>query len=519
MRLATIAALSLAAVPSAGAAPLSYNRDVRPILSENCFACHGPDKSTRKAKLRLDVRESAMKRKVLKPGEPARSELVYRVTTDDEDDLMPPPDSHKSLTEEQKKILTEWIAQGAEYEAHWAYLKPQRPTVPDMGEAHPIDNFILSDLKPEGAALSKPADPHTLARRLSFDLTGLPPTSADLTFLQSKIKNHQPSGARQTAEGSPEGEAGGPRQSSIKGREAAVTSLISSPHFGERMAVFWLDLARYADSAGYHSDKVRDVTPFRDYAIDAFNDNKPYDQFIIEQLAGDLLENPTTEHYVASAFNRVNQLSEEGGIQDAEYISKYYAERVRTTSVAFLGSTMGCAECHDHKFDPFTTTDFYSMEAYFADIFEKGAYNGDGRYNEGADIKKYPGFKLIQWGPAMDVPEPEQKEELARIAAASGKSRDRANHRTSPFSTTRSCHSAAPKPSPTTSTPAQSLACKRAAGWSSTSSTRRSPPSRSPQATSSTPGSGSTRRTRRSKSCCNSTPTKTGSIAPGGARI
>jgi len=366
----------------AKAAPLSYNRDIRPILSENCFACHGPDKASREAKLRLDVREVALKKDAIVPGDPEESELIYLINTDDEDDLMPPPDSHKSLTAAEKNILEEWIAQGAPYEPHWAYIKPERPAIPEMGAVHPIDNFILARLKPEKLVLSPPADKNTLARRLAFDLTGLPPSSVGL--------------------------ADSP---------ADLDALLASPHFGERMAVYWLDLARYADTAGYHSDKVRDVTPYRDYVIKAFNDNKPYDEFIVEQLAGDLMPEPSLEQYVATTFNRVNQVSEEGGIQDKEYIAKYYSERVRTTSVAFLGSTMGCAECHDHKFDPFTAKDFYAMEAFFSDIFEKGAYNGDGRFNEGADIKNYPGFTLTQWGPTMLVPEEGQGAELAKLVA------------------------------------------------------------------------------------------------------
>ena len=382
MRL-TIPALILGSSLPSLAAPLSYNRDVRPILAENCFACHGPDKAARKGKLRLDIREEALRMEAFVPGKPDDSELVIRINTGDEEDLMPPRKSHKVLTSEQKKLLAEWIRQGAKYERHWAYIPPRRPAVPAMGAQHPIDNFILAGLPENQRKLSPAASPNTLGKRLSFDLTGLPASFHGVGNSNA---------------------------------EAAIDEYLASPHYGERMAVMWLDLARYADTHGYHSDKTWSMTPYRDYVIRAFNRNKPYSTFIIEQLAGDLLENPTTEHYVATGFNRVNQVSEEGGIQDAEYIAKYYAERVRTTSVAFLGSTMGCSECHDHKFDPFTARDFYSMEAFFSDIYEKGAYNGDGRYNAGADIKKYPGFKLDKWGPALDVPEPANTDELARIA-------------------------------------------------------------------------------------------------------
>ena len=366
----------LATSLGAFAAPLSYNRDIRPILSENCFACHGPDEASREAKLRLDIREAAIDKEAIVPGDLKKSDLIYYINTDDEDEIMPPPKSHKTLTQKQKDTLAEWIKQGAPYEAHWSFIPAVRPEVPSLGEKHPIDNFIKAGLKDSGHQLSKPADPATLARRISFDLTGLP---------------HHTTGT------------------------SDPDKLLASPHFGERMAVFWLDLARYADTAGYHSDKERDVTPYRDYIINSFNANKPYDQFVTEQLAGDLLKDPTQENYIASAFNRVNQVSEEGGIQDKEYIAKYYAERVRTTSVAFLGATMGCAECHDHKFDPFTAKDFYSMQAFFADIYEKGAYTGNGSYNKGADIKNHPGFKLDKFGPALSVPTPEQEKALAKI--------------------------------------------------------------------------------------------------------
>lgn len=380
MRLTTY--LILLATTPLVMAELSYNRDIRPILSENCFACHGPDENTREAKMRLDVREAAIEKKAFTPGDAKDSELIYLINSDDEDEIMPPPDSHNELTEKEKQILAQWINEGAKYEDHWAYTKPERPPVPDMGEENPIDNFIVDELNEQGLKLSNKADNETLSRRLSLDLTGLPPIATGAT------------------DGS-----------------QAIDLLMNSPHYGERMAVHWLDLARYADTIGYHGDLERDVTPYRDYVINSFNNNKPYDEFIIEQLAGDLKENRSTEDRIASTFNRLNQISAEGGIQDAEYIAKYYAERVRTTSVAFLGSTMGCAECHDHKFDPFTAKDFYAMQAFFADIYEKGAFNGDGKYNEGADIKDHPDLILGRWGPVLKLPDPEQKKALAKLEA------------------------------------------------------------------------------------------------------
>lgn len=372
-----ILAIFVLACASAPAA-LEYNRDVRPILSDKCFACHGPDKASRKAKLRLDVREDALAASAFVPGDAAASELIARIISDDPDEVMPPPEGHNELSPGERDTLQQWVTEGAEYQPHWAYLAPVRPAVPDHGFASPIDNFVAAQLAETPLSLSPRADAPTLARRLHFDLTGLPPTTGDLA-------------------------------------EISIDDLLDNPAFGERMAVFWLDLARYADSVGYHGDQERDISPYRDYVINAFNANLPYDQFVIEQLAGDLLENPTRDQLVATTFNRANQLSAEGGIQDAEYLAKYYGERVRTTSIAFLGSTMGCAECHDHKFDPFTTKDFYAMEAYFSDILEKGAYNGDGSYNPGADFSRHPRIEDSRWGPMMRVPSSEEEAAVDKV--------------------------------------------------------------------------------------------------------
>src|SRR5579883_1707417 len=330
----------------------TFNADIRPILSESCFVCHGPDKNNRKAKLRLDVRDVAVEKKAIVPGKPDASEMIRRIYTTNHDDQMPPPDSRKQLTAEQKALLKKWIASGAEYEPHWAYIQPVRPQVPKVQNRswvrNPIDAFVLHQLEKRKISPAPEADKGTLLRRLSLDLIGLPPTPEEV---ESFIKDNSPNAY-----------------------ERQVDRLLSSPHFGERMAVEWLDLARFADTVGYHGDQNINVFPYRDYVINAYNQNKPFDQFTIEQLAGDLLPNPTTEQLIASGFNRLNMVTREGGAQAKEYLAKYGADRVRTVSTTWLGSTMGCCECHDHKFDPFSTKDFYSMKAFFADIKQWGVY-------------------------------------------------------------------------------------------------------------------------------------------------
>jgi hypothetical protein len=345
---------------------LEFNRDVRPILSENCYACHGPDKNSRKGKFRLDVREEALKKEAFAPGKPDDSELVRRINTTNLDDLMPPPDSNKHLTQAQKDILKRWVAEGAEYQLHWAYIKPVRPAIPATKNSkwvrNPIDAFILYDLEAQKMSPSKEAEKNVLLRRLSLDLIGLPPTPGELdAFLKDK---------------------------SAKAYERQVDRLLKSPHFGERMAVPWLDLARFADTVGYHGDQNMNDFPYRDYVINAYNSNKPFDQFTIEQLAGDLLPHPTTEQLVATGFNRLNMVTREGGAQPGEYLAKYGADRVRTVATTWLGSTMGCCECHDHKFDPFLTKDFYSMKAFFADIRQWGVYMDYG-YTPNPDLRGF----------------------------------------------------------------------------------------------------------------------------------
>lgn len=339
---------------------IDFNRDVRTILSNNCFACHGPDKNKRKADLRLDTEEGIRAvledRHVTVPGHPEQSELFLRVTSKDPDERMPDPKSNKKLSDRDIAVLKKWIEQGAPWKGHWAYLKPVKPEVPGVDDAkeksfvkNGVDRFILAKLKEDGLHPSAEADRATLLRRVSFDLTGLPPT--------------------------PEEVAAFVNDSSSDAYEKQVDRLMASPHFGERMAMYWLDLVRYADSIGYHSDNPMNVSPYRDWVIKSFNENEPFDRFTTEQLAGDLLPDPakpspTLGQKVASAYNRLLQTTEEGGAQPKEYEAKYAADRVRNVSTVWLGSTMGCCQCHDHKFDPFSTKDFYSMAAFFADVQE-----------------------------------------------------------------------------------------------------------------------------------------------------
>ena len=341
--LAVIGTFATAATAApASAKKVDYNRDIRPVLSDNCFYCHGPDEKKREAKLRLDVREDAIAAKAFIPGKPDQSELVKRIFTKDPDDLMPPPDSHKKLTAAQKDLFKRWIAEGAEYQTHWAYVAPKRPVVP-AGQ-NGVDHLVQTRLKEVGLKPSPEADRRTLARRLHFDLLGLPPKPEEVdAFVNDK---------------SPDAYA------------KLVERLLASPHYGERMAIGWLDVVRYADTIGYHSDTPRNVFPYRDYVIKSFNENKRFDQFTREQLAGDLLPNATLETRVGSAFNRLILSTEEGGAQAKDYEQRYLTDRVRAVGTVWLAQTTGCAQCHDHKFDPVTQRDFYSLGAFFADIKE-----------------------------------------------------------------------------------------------------------------------------------------------------
>lgn len=342
-------------VGSGLAAPISFTRDVQPLLAENCLACHGPDPSARKAGLRLDTKEglfapNSKGRTAVVPGKPEQSELWKRIVTEDPDDLMPPPESHKSLTVEQKELLRRWIADGAVWQGHWSFIKPERPAVPQPADAawvrNPVDAFIRVALEARQLTPAPEADRRTLARRLSLDLTGLPPAPGEVErFVADRSRDAY---------------------------ERYVRRLLASPHYGEHRGRYWLDAARYADTHGLHFDNYREIWPYRDWVIRAFNRNQPFDQFVIEQLAGDLLENPTDDQLVATGFQRCNITTNEGGTIEEENLAIYANDRVTTTGWVFLGLTMNCAACHDHKFDPITMKDFYSMEAFYRNTQQTG---------------------------------------------------------------------------------------------------------------------------------------------------
>lgn len=342
--LITAVVVGLAAVSVGRAAEkLEYNRDVRPILSENCFACHGPDSASRKGDLRLDKREAAIEHDAIVPGKPSQSSIVSRIFEDDADTVMPPPATKKKLTVGQKETLKRWIAEGAEYQPHWSLIAPTRPALPPVKNGDwvktPIDAFILAKLEAAGLSPAPEADRRVLARRLSLDLTGLPPEPALVeSFVNDKSSNAY---------------------------EAYVDKLLAMDAWGEHRGRYWLDVARYADTHGIHFDNYREIWAYRDWVINALNKNMPFDQFVVEQLAGDLLPNPTLEQKVATGFCRCNITTNEGGIIDEEYKVLYARDRTETFGQIFLGMTAGCAVCHDHKFDPLTMRDFYSLSAFF----------------------------------------------------------------------------------------------------------------------------------------------------------
>lgn len=366
-------ALTVASIPeidSASDRKLKFNRDIRPILSETCFHCHGPDEHGRRADLRLDTLEGATADlggyQPIVPGNVQESEAWQRIISDDPDMLMPPPESHLALTQEQKTLLKRWIEEGAAYEGHWAFIPPTMPEVPtvDFTEEpsekswarNEIDFFVAQRLAEAGLAPSPEADAKALIRRLSFDLTGLPPTPEEVNTFVHDYQLHGETAYQET-----------------------ITRLLGSPHHGERMALPWLDQARYADTNGYSIDGGRHMWLWRDWVIQAYNDNMPFDQFLTEQLAGDLLPNPTESQLIATGFNRNHMITHEGGTIPEENLTNYVADRVKTTSEVFLGLTMGCAQCHDHKYDPISQHEYYQFFAFFNELQDHGLDGNSGR--------------------------------------------------------------------------------------------------------------------------------------------
>jgi len=383
LRLTVVAlVLASAAVRSVSAAPVDYSREVRPILAENCFHCHGQDANHREAKLRLDTFEGQRHDDVIVPGRPADSELVFRILSEEPDEKMPPLSSHRALTTEQKETLRRWVAEGAPFSAHWAFTPIVRPVPVAVKHSgwvvNPIDQFVLAKLESENLLPSPEATRETLIRRVSLDLTGLPPTPAEIdAFLADRR-----SGAY----------------------ERVVDRLFASPRYGERMALPWLDAARYADSNGFQQDGDTFQWIWRDWVVNALNANMPFDQFTIEQLAGDLLPNPTVEQKIATAFNRNHLLNGEGGAipEEQRYVALF--DRVDTTATNWMGLTVACAQCHDHKFDPITQHDYYSLMAAFTQVPESGVVRG------GA-------FKVRVSDPVLDLSTPEQTARLAELNA------------------------------------------------------------------------------------------------------
>ncbi|MBA4850002.1 DUF1553 domain-containing protein [Emticicia sp. BO119] len=342
---------------------LDYNLHVKPILSDKCFVCHGPDKAKQKAGLRLDFAEFAYAnlaenpdKVAIDPGSLKNSEVFYRILSTDKDYMMPTPDSHLKLNAKEKAILVKWIKDGAKYQKHWAFLKPEKKDLPDVDNKewlkNPIDNFILAKLEEEKLKPSKEADKEILLRRVSLDLTGLPATIREIDAF---LKDNSPDAY-----------------------EKQIDRLLASPHYGEKMAVDWLDLARFADSHGYTVDRLRDMSPYRDWVINAFNRNMSYEQFIHQQLAGDLMPKPTRDMIIATAFNRNHQQNLEGGIIEEEFQTEYVVDRTNTFGDAFLGLSVGCAKCHDHKYDPISQKNYYELFSFFNNVKEAGQISWDG---------------------------------------------------------------------------------------------------------------------------------------------
>ncbi|HVT30569.1 MAG TPA: PSD1 and planctomycete cytochrome C domain-containing protein, partial [Lacipirellulaceae bacterium] len=369
--LSILVSFAIARVAPAAEKKLAFNRDIRPILSENCFECHGFDAKARQADLRLDQADSAYAKKEdgaipIVPGHPEMSELWRRITSTDESEMMPPPDSHHKLKPAQKEILRRWIEQGAPFQKHWAFIPPVKAELPHVSDQSwprdEIDNFILARIDAAGLKHAPEADRRTLIRRVSLDLTGLPPSANDVEDFAHNDDPHT--------------------------YEKLVDRLLASPHYGERMALVWLDAARYADTNGFSIDGGRHMWLWRDWVINAFNTNMPYDEFLREQLAGDLLSHRTEAQLVATGFERNNMNTHEGGTIPEENLTNYNVDRVKTLGEAVLGLTLGCAQCHDHKFDPITQRDFYRLYAYFNTLSDVGL-DGDRGINSRPSIRAH----------------------------------------------------------------------------------------------------------------------------------
>jgi len=371
-------ALAAGAAAATTPAKIDFNRDIRPILSENCYACHGPDANKLKAGLRFDLKESALGKAksggiAVVPGAPEKSEMIRRLTTTDPDELMPPTKEDKALKPQQVELLKRWIKEGAVWAGHWAFEPITKPPVPKAARSTaPIDAFVQARLKTERLKPSPEEDKARLIRRVSLDLTGLPPSIQEVDDF---VKDRSP-----------------------KAFEKVVDRLLASPHFGERLALPWLDLARYGDTSGYHNDSLRDMWLWREWVVKAFNANMPFNEFTVAQLAGDLLPQATVQQQVASGFHRNHMTSDEGGLIDSEYRNLYVVDRVATTGVTWLGLTVGCAQCHDHKYDPITQRDFYKVYAFFNNVPENGK----------------DGVRDRNPKPFLRVTTPEQEEDLKR---------------------------------------------------------------------------------------------------------
>ena len=365
---------------------MRFDHDVRPILSNHCWSCHGPDEVSRQAGLRLDLQDSATVPAesghiAIVPGKPAESELIARINSHDTDVQMPPASAKKPITEKQKLILQQWIEQGAEFTSHWAWTRPARPTVPEVKKSswpkNAVDAFVLKRLEEQHLQPSEEADPHVWLRRVTFDLTGLPPSLEELNAFEDRLKTV----AKEDV------------------YSEVVERLLQSSRHGERMAMQWLDAARYADTNGYNNDETRTMWPWRDWVIKAFTDGMPYDQFLTEQLAGDLLPNASVSQKVATGFSRNHVLTTEGGIFEEEYHVEYVADRVHTTATVFLAMSLQCARCHDHKYDPLTQKEYYQFAAFFNNVPDK--------------VVSYNKARMAE--PLLKLPTPEQQAELDRI--------------------------------------------------------------------------------------------------------